>query len=132
MPEDTSPHLLLGEQDQPLSAKQYQLLCEPSGTSSCDCKETEKRRVGASHAPRQPLQNVRAPLRAGGGVIDRGNARWTTSKSGHSFNATTCHPIPTSPHTHTHTKWNRISAESFLMPPSPPSPLPPSSRALPR
>ena len=59
MPEETStsPHLLLGAQDQQLGAKQDQLLCGPTGTSSGSCQETEISMVQACHAPGQPLQN---------------------------------------------------------------------------
>ena len=38
MPEETSPHLLLGAQDQQLGVKQDKLPCEPTGTSSATVK----------------------------------------------------------------------------------------------
>ena len=55
--EKTSPHLLLGSQDQRLGAGQNQLLCESTGTSSGNCQDTETCMVLACHTPRQPLQN---------------------------------------------------------------------------
>ena len=55
--EETSPHLLLGAQDQRPGAEQDQLLCGSTGTSSGNCQETEACMVRACHTPRQPLQN---------------------------------------------------------------------------
>ena len=54
--EEISPHLLSGAQGQRLGAKQDQLPCGATGTSSSNCQETETRMVRACHAPRQPLQ----------------------------------------------------------------------------
>ena len=85
VPEETSPHLLLGAQDQRLGAGQDQPLCWSIGTSSGDCQDTETRMVQPRHMPRQPLQKpfLRAPWRAGDAEVGRGNAGWTTSKSEH-------------------------------------------------
>ena len=55
--EETSPHLLLGAQDQRPGAEQDQLLCGSTGTSSGNCQETKVCMVRACHTPRQPLQN---------------------------------------------------------------------------
>ena len=55
--EKTSPHLLLGSQDQQLGEEHNQLPCGSRGTSSGNCQETETCVVWASHMPRQPLQN---------------------------------------------------------------------------
>ena len=55
--EETSPYLLLGAQDQRLGAKQDQLPCGSTGTSSGNCQETETCIVRACRTPRQPLQN---------------------------------------------------------------------------
>ena len=56
-PDETSPHLLIGAQDQRFSAEQDQLPWESNGTSSGNCQETETCMVRACHMPRQPLQN---------------------------------------------------------------------------
>ena len=56
-PEETSPHLLLGAQDQQLGAEQDQLPYGSTGTSSCNCQEMETCMVQASHMSQQPLQN---------------------------------------------------------------------------
>ena len=56
--EETSPHLLLGAQDQRLGAEQkYQLPRVPPGTFSGNCQEKETCMVRACHTPQQPLQN---------------------------------------------------------------------------
>ena len=55
--EETFPYLLLGAQDQRLGAEQDQLPCGSTGTSPCNCEETETCMVRACHTPRQPLQN---------------------------------------------------------------------------
>ena len=57
MPEETSPQLILGAQDQRLGAEQDQLLCGSTGTSSGNCQEMETCMVRACPTPRQPLQN---------------------------------------------------------------------------
>ena len=41
VPGETSPHLLLGAQDQRLGAEQEHLPCEPTGTISGNCQETD-------------------------------------------------------------------------------------------
>ena len=79
--EETSPHLLLGVQDQWLGAKQDQLPCGSTGTCSSNCQEME---TCISHATTAfPKQSFRAPWRVGDTVVGRGDAGWTTSKSGH-------------------------------------------------
>ena len=61
--EETSPHLLLGAQDQRLGVEQDQLPCGSTGTSSCNCQEMEICSVGMSHAttasPKPSLGNLR-------------------------------------------------------------------------
>ena len=51
VPEETSPYLLLGTQDQQLHAQQDQLPCESTGTSSSNCQEMETCMVQACHMP---------------------------------------------------------------------------------
>ena len=62
------------------------------------CQETETCMVRACYTPRQPLQNhpSRATWRVGDTVVGRGNAGWTTSKSGHSFPCQNCPQWPQS------------------------------------
>ena len=55
--EETSPHLLLGEQDQRLSAQQDQLPCGSTGSSSGIFQERKTCVVRTRHTQRQPLQN---------------------------------------------------------------------------
>ena len=57
VPEETSPHLLLGAQDQWLGIEQDQPHRGPKGTSPGNCLETETPTVRACHILRQPLQN---------------------------------------------------------------------------
>ena len=71
VPEETSPHPLLAEQDQRLGAEQDKLPCGSTGISSGNCQETETCMVRACHTPRQPLQNH--PLGHLGG--------WATARS---------------------------------------------------
>ena len=54
--EESSPYLL-GAQDQQPGAKQDQLLCRSTGTSSGNCREMETCTVWACYTPWQPLQN---------------------------------------------------------------------------
>ena len=58
VPEDTSPHLQLGAQDQRLGAGQDQLPCGTTGTSSGNRQETETCMVVACHTPRQPFKAI--------------------------------------------------------------------------
>ena len=55
--EETSPHFLLGAQDQWLGTEQDQLAYASTGTSSGNCRETETGIARACHTSRQPLQN---------------------------------------------------------------------------
>ena len=57
LPEETSPCLLPGAQDQRLGAEQDQLPRGPARTSPGNCQETEICMVRAYYTPRQPLQN---------------------------------------------------------------------------
>ena len=52
MPEETSPHLLLGAQHQRLGAEQDYLPYGSTGTSSGHCQETNTCMVWACHTPR--------------------------------------------------------------------------------
>ena len=84
VPEETSPHLLLGAQDQRLGAEQDQLPCGSTGNCSGICQETETCiGSGMSHAiTASPKLSFRAPWKVGDAVVGRGNAGRTTSKSG--------------------------------------------------
>ena len=55
--EETLMYLPLGTQDQRLDAKQDQLPCGSTRTSSCKFQEMETCMVQACHTPWQPLQN---------------------------------------------------------------------------
>ena len=57
VPEEASPHLLLGAQDQRLGAEQDQLPCGSIGTSSGNFQETDTCLVQACHTQQQHLQN---------------------------------------------------------------------------
>ena len=59
MPEETSPCVFPGAEDQRLGAEQDQLTCGPTESSSGYCQETEILMVGACLLvlPWQPLQN---------------------------------------------------------------------------
>ena len=82
--EKTSPYLLLGVQDQRLSAEQDQLPSGSTGTSSGKCQETEMHGSDMSHATTaSPKPSFRAPWRAGDVVAGRGDDGWTTLKSWH-------------------------------------------------
>ena len=86
MPEETSPHLLLGTQDQWLGAEQDQLPCGPTGTSFGSCQEMDICMVQLlCIMPVPPKPFFRSPWRAGNDVVGRRNAGWTTSKSGNSL-----------------------------------------------
>ena len=57
VPEQISPDLLLGAQDQRQGTEQNQLSCGSTRISSDNCQETEACMVRTCHTPRQPLQN---------------------------------------------------------------------------
>ena len=57
VPEETSPYLPPGAQDQRLGAELDQLPCGSTGTSSGNCSETETCLARACHTPREPPQN---------------------------------------------------------------------------
>ena len=78
-PRKTSPHLRLGAQDLRLGAEQNQLPCGSTGTSSGNCREAETHMVRTA----SPKPSFRAPWRVDDGVVGRGTAGRTTSKSGH-------------------------------------------------
>ena len=52
-------------------------------TSPGNCPETETCMVQACHTTASPKPSFRAPRQVGNAVVGRGNAGWTTSKSGH-------------------------------------------------
>ena len=95
--EETSLYLLLGAQDQRLGAEQDQLPCGSTGTSRGNCQETETGMVLACHTPHataSPTSSFSAPWRVGDAVVDRGNAGWITSKSGHPCPCQNCSKGP--------------------------------------
>ena len=57
VPEETSPHFLLGARDQRLGAEQDQLPCGSTGTSSGNCQEMKTSMIREFHTAQQPLQN---------------------------------------------------------------------------
>ena len=73
--EETSPHLLIGAQDQQLVVEQIQLPCESTGTSSGNCRETETCMVRECHTPRQPLQGEWATPLSTEEMLDRRHQR---------------------------------------------------------
>ena len=79
-------------QRQTLGTEQDQLPCWSTGPSSGDWQETETCMIRACHTPQQPPPKLsfRAPWRMGNAAVSRGNAGWTTSKSGHSFPYQNC------------------------------------------
>ena len=84
VPEETSPYLLLGAQDQGLCAEQDQRPSGSTGTSFGNCQEMGSRMVRACHTTTaSPKLSCRAPWKMGDAVVSRGNAGWTTSKDGH-------------------------------------------------
>ena len=89
MHEETSPYLLFGAQDQRLGSDKDQLPCGSTGTSG-DCQETETCMVTTA----SPKPFFRAPRRVRDAVVGRGNAGWTTSKSGHIFPCQNCSQGP--------------------------------------
>ena len=74
VPKKTSPHLLLGPQDQRLGAEQDQLPYGSTGTSSGNCQETETCIVSAYHTTTSPKPSFRAPWRVVDAVVGKGNA----------------------------------------------------------
>ena len=84
VPEETSPHLLLGAQDQPLGVKQDQLPCGSTWISSCNCQEMATCMVW--HVTRHDSLSktiFQGTLEGGRCCGLRGNTGWTASKSGH-------------------------------------------------
>ena len=112
MPEETSPHLLLGTQDQ--------LPCRSTGTWRLSRGGNPRGwgtyRVTTASSPKPSFS---APWRVGDAVVGRGSAGWTTSKSGH--------PCPCrifSRWLPAEKDWKRISDKSSVMSPPSPSPYP--------
>ena len=67
------------------------------GTSSGNCQGMETCMVRACHMPRQPLQNhPSGHLGVGDADVGRGNAGWTTTKSGHPCSFQNCSQWTTS------------------------------------
>ena len=58
-------------------------LVESTGTSSGNYQEMETCMVWAHAMTASPKPSFRAPWRVGNAVVSRGNAGWTTAKSGH-------------------------------------------------
>ena len=97
--------------DQRLGGEQDQLPCGPTRTSSGNCQEMKTCFVWACHAP-QWLQSLkpsfRVSWRVDDTVVGRGNAGWTSSKSGRPC---PCQNGSQWPHTEV---WKRISAEWYV------------------
>ena len=65
------------------------------GTSSGNCQEGNLHGSGMSHATTAiPKPSFRAPWRVGDAVVVRGNAGWTSSKSGHPCSCQNCSQWP--------------------------------------
>ena len=106
--EETSPHLLLGAQDQKLGAEQDQLPCG------------NLHGLGMSHvitASQNP--SFWAPWRVGDAVTGRGNAGWIASKGGHPCPCQNCSQRPPA---------EKTGRGSLLNRPSSPPPSPPPNR----
>ena len=92
--EETFPNLLLGAQDQRLGAEQDQLPYGSTGTSSGNCLEMEARMVQVYPTSWcltvSPEPSFRASCSVDNAVVGRGNAGWTTSKSGHPYPYRNC------------------------------------------
>ena len=127
VPEETSPHLLLGTQDQRLGAEQDQLPCRSTKTSS----DGNLHGSGMSHATTASTKlSFRAPWRMGDAVVGRGNAWWTTSKSAHPCISQNCsqgppaeenlcwivphvYPLPLPPATQSSRDWIELNLMSY-------------------
>ena len=105
MPEETSPHLLLGTQDQ--------LPCRSTGTWRLSRGGNPRGwgtyRVTTASSPKPSFS---APWRVGDAVVGRGSAGWKTSKSGHPC---PCQNCTQRSYAHTHKKRKRISTESSVI-----------------
>ena len=111
MPEETSRHLLLGAQDQRLGMQQDQF---PSGSTGTSFRHLSRYRnlLGfcMSHATTaSPNQSFGAFWRVGDAVVGRGNAGWTTSKSGHCCPCQNCSQWPPAEKTGIESLLNRPS-----------------------
>ena len=106
--------LLLGTQDQQLGVEQEQLLCGPTGTSSSNCHEIKTCMVQA-FCHDSLSKTILQGTQEGGQcrVWQRGNAGWTTSKSGRPCPCRNCSQGPSAEKK----KWKKISAELSLMSP---------------
>ena len=85
MPEETSPHLQHGAQDQRLGSEQGQLPCGSTGTFFLQLsRDGNLHGLGMLNATTaSPKPSFEAPWRIGNAMVCRGNAGWATSKSGH-------------------------------------------------
>ena len=87
VPEETSPHLLLGAQDQRL--RKTNSLVGPQEPLMVTVKRRKlawsghvTRNNSSPPLPPKKKKSFRAPWRVGDAVVGRGNARWTVPKSG--------------------------------------------------
>ena len=96
VPEETSPHLPPGAQDQRLGAERDQLPCGSTGTSSDNLsRDRNWHGSGMPHATAvSPKPSFRARWRVGDTVDGRGNAGWTSSKSEHPCSCQNCSQRP--------------------------------------
>ena len=78
VPEETSPHLLLGAQDQRLGVEQDQHPCGSTETSCGNCQETETSVIRACLSLRQPLQNQPGILGVCDAMVSMDIKEWTS------------------------------------------------------
>ena len=94
-----------------LGAEQNQLSFGSTGTSSGSCQETETC-IGLDMSDAMtasPKLFFKAPWRVGDAMVGRGNAGWTTSKSGHPCPCQTCSRRPAAEKTGRASLPNRLS-----------------------
>ena len=100
--------LLGGTQDRRLCAERDQL---PFGRTGTSYGNGISHGPGISHATTaSPVPSFRTPWRVGDAVVARGNAGWTTSKSGHPCPCQNCSQRPPA-----EKAWKRISVEASAM-----------------
>ena len=89
-------YLLLGAHDQQLGAEKNQFPCGSKKTCSSNFhKDANLHGLGMSHAKTASQKtSFRAPWRVGNAVVSRGNAGWTTSKTGHICPCQNCSQRP--------------------------------------
>ena len=120
VPEEASPYLLHGARDQRLGAEQDQFPCGSTGGSSGNSQDMETCMI--VHITRHVSFSktiLQGTLEVGDALVERANAGWTTSKSGHSCPFQNCLQGPPAKKTDRGSLLNR--------PPCPSSPAPDGS-----